>query len=318
MRKLVLVLVGIMILAVPMVHAEKTEGNYTRAEAIDDLNTLSAAALDALNVAGCGATMAANIVAYRDVTPFVAIEDLGNVSGIAVPGTYYDNFRTFFWGTDMIPNDEGGGGVGDLSASVEVTASVAGITSLTVTDTAGADGVVSFGTLTSAYTKAPESITVGISSNYGSWELEIYTDNFPSTTPSTSTWGLAYGGMIDASQGTRVPLGWCAFEDATWGDAEAPSTDKDNMGRWMYVKDQSDLDDPAATGDQSWAGRGGYANIAWGIPGTSYVVNPYNTGGDPQYTDAMAGDDFNLYLETAGSALPGTYSSTVYLDLINE
>ncbi|MFC2061174.1 ComEA family DNA-binding protein [Elusimicrobiota bacterium] len=313
------ILLGIAIIAVPMVSATKTEGLYTRAEALDDLNTLSASALDALPISGLGAVMAGNIVAER---PFVVIEDLDNVSGISVPGATYDNIRTYFWGSDMIPNDEGGpvGNV-DQTGSVDISATVAGVTALTVDDESG-DGAIDFGTISNLYQAATEHIAVDAVSNYGSWAIELYTDNFPSITPDVDDWGYAYGGMIDVSQNSKIALGWCAFDEVSPGetpDDPAASvvigTETFSANRWTYVKDKGDVDDPAASGDQSFAGRGGYCNVAYGGPGYAYVVNP-NDHGDG--TDPMGDTDVYVYIETASTAVPGTYTSAIYFDLYHQ
>lgn len=309
MRRLILVLMGVMLLAAPMVYAEEIQGNFTRVEAINALNTWSVEQLDVLP--GVGPSLAANII---DTRPFTVIEDLGAVSGISVPGVTYDNIRVYFWGADMIPNDEDGdpepAGDIDKTGSVSVSAVIAGVTSLSVTDQSG-DGALPFGTITEQYQKAPEYISIDAVSNYGSWAIEIYTDNFPETTPDTEIWGYAYGGLVDIANVQKIPLGWAAF------DVETPAESTGNpaeLNRWSYVKDKSDVDDPSTAGnDESWAARGGYANIAFGGPGYAKVINPYVEGGDD-----LTAMPFYVYLETADTAAPGTYSGTLYFDLYHE
>lgn len=306
MKRLVLVLMGVMLLAVPMVHAEETEGNFTRPEAINALNTWTAAELEVLP--GVGPSLAANIIAAR---PFVVIEDLGNVSGIAVPGSTYDGIRVWFWGADMIPNEEGGEpGDVDNTGSVSVSASITGVTSLSVTDQSG-DGAVPFGSITEQYQKATEYIAVDAVSNYGSWAIEVYTDNFPDTTPDTAIWGYAYGGLVDVTNEQKIPLGWCAFDVETPAE---PTANPADLNRWSYLKDKSDVDDPDTAGnDESWAARGGYANVAFGGPGYAKVVNPLVEGGDD-----LTAMPLYVYLETAGTAIPGDYTGSIYFDLYHE
>jgi hypothetical protein len=225
---------------------------------------------------------------------------------------------------DIVITDGGGGpppgpgGSIDATGSVGVSATVAGQTSLTVTDQNG-DGSVSFGSITLPQQKASEYLEIDVTSNYGGWQVQIYTDNFPTSTPDPADWGYAYGGIVDIPNLQKVPLGWCAFDESDSGGASEPTGNPSDPNRWTWVKDKSDIDDPATTtSDESWAARGGYANVCWGVGSTGYVVNPNATGSDPIYTDAMTNDDVFIYLETAALALPGDYTADVYFDLVHE
>ncbi len=206
----------------------------------------------------------------------------------------------------------------DLTEGITLDATVGAVTGLTVVDETDGDGAVPFGSITEEFQIADEYIEVTAVSNYGSWGVETYTDNF-ATQPDTTTWGFAYGGLIDAGNETKIPLGWSAYDTAGCDTAANPG-ETSPANRWTYVKDKRDVDDPSTTGedeDESWGARGGYCNIAWGVPGNSYVVNPLGAG-DPIYTDPMNDNNLYFYLETAALAVPGSYSSTIYFDLYHE
>ncbi len=320
------VLMGAIMLIAPMVHAEETEGNYTRAEAISAVNTLTATQLDALPIAGLGTTMAANIVANR---PYVNIEDLGVVSGITVPdGVYYQNILTYFWGADMIPNEEGGPGteqVIDETGGVSVSIDISPATSLGVVTESG-DDILTFPALNSDYVKATEYVQVTANSNYGSWAVEIYTDNFPTGIPSTTTWGTQVGGLVDTATEQRISLGWCAFTSPfdeapnVPGGYEDPDTLEWVATRWSYIKDKADTDASGGTsGAGSWDTRGGYSNVAFGGGDTAYVVNPM-VGAVGGYVDTHTpGAPFYIYVETANKpGNPGSFTGSVNFDLYHQ
>ncbi len=227
----------------------------------------------------------------------------------------------------------------DGSASVGASASVAVSTGLVVTEETGTNGII-FSNITETYqvADATEYIRVEAYSNYGGWNVEIYTNNFSTYTYpiSTTTWGYAYGGLVDKSRETKIPLGWCAFDEIIDGcdSAGDPSASHYDVtygtiasNRWTWVKDKYDVDDPTTTikwvdgvetGNEQWTSRGGYCNIAWGVPGESHVVNPMNPGAEIPCTDDMTNNDLYLYLETAALPVPGNFSSTIWFDLYHE
>jgi hypothetical protein len=202
----------------------------------------------------------------------------------------------------------------DKTGSVPATATLGASTSLTVqaktivgnTDVAS----INFGSLPGGTTNmyARQYVAAEVASNYGGWELEIYTDNF-ATQPSTTTWRFQYGGMKGATAGNRAPMVWQAYR-STHTVADPPA----NLVGWTYLKDKKDVDDPGSPGDQSWtrAHMDGYTNIAYGGPDYVMVVEP--TGG-------VLDTDKKLMVYLGGlfgSAAADTYGTTLGIDLYHE
>jgi len=203
----------------------------------------------------------------------------------------------------------------DKTGSVPATATVGASTSLSIqakniSDNASVSSV-SFGTLTGTLgnKRAPQYVEVQVTSNYGGWELEIYTNNFTSP-PDTGIWGYQYGGMKGTTAGNRVAMGWQAYR-VTTSVSDPPS----DLTGWTYVKDKRDLDIPGTSPDESWgtAHSQGYTNIAYGGPGYMNVVEPGTTGVPDSDNKLM------VYLGGLfGSAAADTYSTTIGFDLYHE
>ena len=155
---------------------------------------------------------------------------------------------------------------------------------------------------------APHYVEIDVGSNYGVWELEIYTNNFAAQ-PSTTTWGYQYGGMKGAIAGNRAPMVWQAYRiTTTVSDPPALLTG------WTYLKDKRDVDIPATPppADESWAKAhiDGYTNIAYGGPDYMNVVEP-GTNGVPDTDNKLV-----VYLGGLfGSAAADTYSTVICFDL---
>jgi len=154
---------------------------------------------------------------------------------------------------------------------------------------------------------APHYVEIDVGSNYGVWELEIYTDNF-TTQPDTSKWGYQYGGMIDIGKddGHRVSMVWQAYRTTT-----AVSDPPSDLSGWTYLKDKKDVDIPGTGPDESWASaHGSYTNIAYGGPDYVMVVEP-GTNGVPDTDNKLV-----VYLGGLfGSAAADTYSTVICFDL---
>lgn len=154
-------------------------------------------------------------------------------------------------------------------------------------------------------------VEIAVASNYNPWELEVYTNNFPASTPDPATHGYQYGGMLNTSDDKlRTPLVWQCYNNVNTGVTDPPSA----LTNWTYVKDKKDLNIPTEPGDQSWtaAHNEGYTNIAYGGPDYLNVVEPGTTG--------VAGSSPIRFYPAGmfGSASAGSYSSNIYFDLYHE
>jgi len=200
----------------------------------------------------------------------------------------------------------------DRTAGVSATATVGSSTSLSVqakniSNNASVSSI-SFGVVSATNKLAPQYVEIQVASNFGSWELEIYTDNF-SSPPNTNIWGYQYGGMTGNTAGNRVPMVWQAYRTTT--SVSDPPT---SLSGWTYVKDQSDLDIPGTPSDESWATAhsDGYTNIAFGGPDYLMVVEP---------NGSVLDSDNKLMVYVGGlfgSASADSYSTTVGIDLYHE
>jgi len=207
----------------------------------------------------------------------------------------------------------------DRTGTVSATATLGASTSLTVQAKKISDNTdvssIDFGSLPGGTTdKLPDRyVAVEAHSNYGVWELEIYTNNFPTIQPSTTTWGYQYGGMKGSVDGNRAPMKWGAYVSTT--TVADPPADLDD---WNWIKDKKDLDMPGTGPDESWgnAHSGGYTNIAYGGPAYMNVIEP-GTG----LTGGTADTDNKLVVYAVGqfgSAPADSYSTTISFDLYHE
>jgi hypothetical protein len=206
----------------------------------------------------------------------------------------------------------------DRTGTVPAAATIGASTSLTVqakkiTDNTNVTSI-DFGSLPGGTGNklAAQYVELNVASNYGVWELEIYTNNFAATTPSTTTWGYQYGGMKGAIAGNRAPMVWQAYRVTT-----AVSDPPVALTGWTYLKDKKDLDIPVTPlpADESWAKAhiDGYTNIAYGGPDYMNVVEPGTTGVPDTDKKLM------VYLGGLfGSAAADTYGTTVGIDLYHE
>ena len=203
----------------------------------------------------------------------------------------------------------------DETGSVTATATLGASTSLSVqakkiSDNGTVSGI-NFGSLPGGTGNklAPHYVEVQVASNYGAWELEVYTDNF-TTQPDTDIWGYQYGGMKGATDGNRVAIAWQAYR-ATTGVSDPPVA----LTGWTYLKDKKDVDIPATTPDESWANAhsDGYTNIAYGGPDYVMVVEPGSTG------ELDSDNTLVVYLGGLfGSAASDSYSTVIGFDLYHE
>lgn len=211
------------------------------------------------------------------------------------------------------------------SGSVSVSASIVGVATLTITPKLISDNSTTdqlrLGPLSSATTDnwttagivAPAYVQVAYTDN-SVWEMKIYTDNFPSTTPSTTTWAFQYGALKGLTPGNKMPLAWQAEELIAAPPVGNPSLPASG---WLYVKDRKDVDDPATSGqDESWAAAGGYTNIAYGSALFANFVDP--NLGIPSPPNPILGNDFNVYVQALPFANADTYSTSLGFDLINQ
>jgi len=203
----------------------------------------------------------------------------------------------------------------DQTGSVPAIATLQGSTSLSVQAKRIIDNgnvaQIDFGTLPGGTGNklAPHYVAVEVHSNYGVWELEVYTDNFAAP-PSTTTWGYQYGGMKGTTAGNRAPIVWQAYR-STHTVTDPPA----NLAGWTYLKDKKDLDIPGTPADESWtrAHTDGYTNIAYGGPDYVNVVEPGTTGvpDTDNILDVYPGGLF-------GSAPADAYGTVIGFDLYHE
>lgn len=202
----------------------------------------------------------------------------------------------------------------DKTGSVPATATLGASTSLSVQakriSDNGTVASVDFGSLPGGTGNklAAQYVEINVASNYGSWELEVYTNNF-ATQPSTTTWGYQYGGMKGSTVGNRVAMAWLAHT-ATTSVSDPPA----DLTGWTYVKDKKDVDMPGTPTNENWttAHSDGYTNIAYGGPDYLMVVKP---------SGAVLDTDNKLMVYLGGlfgSAAADTYSTTIGIDLYHE
>lgn len=202
----------------------------------------------------------------------------------------------------------------DRTGSVPATATLGASTSLSVQAKRISDNgnvaSVDFGSLPGGTGNklAAQYVEINVASNYGSWELEVYTNNF-TTQPSTTTWGFQYGGMKGNVAGNRVGMAWQAYRSLT-----AVTDPPVALTGWTYLKDKKDVDIPGTGANESWATAhtDGYTNIAFGGPDYLMVIEP--SGGILDTDNKLM-----VYLGGLfGSAAADSYSTTIGIDLYHE
>ena len=219
--------------------------------------------------------------------------------------------------------------VTDSVVSVIASATITGSTSLSLdvsTLTYGNTSADAFPTV-----PATGKVEITYSSNYSAWKLMTYTDNTvvanysdngTPTDPTDDTGRYAKGGLATATGSAVVACKWICQDNAT----AAPAIG--TIGAYNFIKDLRDEDDPATAlpQDESWAAglAGGYPNIAFGGPGYGFCVDP--SVGSP-YTGDAADGTISLYIAglfgtggvtPAAPAAAGSYSSSIYVELLHE
>ncbi len=222
----------------------------------------------------------------------------------------------------------------DLSKDVPVTAFMASTETLTVTVKPFGVGVstwVNFGDLlgeTTWYAAPDEYIEIGYKSNEFAWRIEVYTNNFPSTDPSTSTWGFSYGGLIE-STGTpkRMPMAW-AVRDASVVLNSTPPPGVVGSS-WTFLMDKADKSTYTYTAENdyevtknvkgdAYLGAGGYPTFIFGSPSYSNIARgDYEEDPGPQ--NQAATTPVAMMLNSCPPVTPaGNYSSKLWFDLIHD
>jgi len=212
----------------------------------------------------------------------------------------------------------------DVTRSVPASATVTGISTLSVTPVVYGGGwtsAITFGSVSpsAGFLVPGQYIRVDHNDNSLVWEIKIYTDNF-ATEPSIATWGYNYGGMIGQVPGARLPMGWHArvANTLTSTFAAGDPAAKPSVG-WNFVKDKRDKDIPGTAENESWLGPtddAAYANVAFGGPGYQNIVNPQDT---VDYSDPDNDKTFVVEVEGCfGSAPADTYSTTISFDLVHQ
>jgi hypothetical protein len=220
---------------------------------------------------------------------------------------------------------------GTTPKTVNVTASVSQVSALTAVPTLTTTDVTAtsleFGAVSSAAnpwaTLAPQYVKMSVSNNSVSWRLRLTTKNF-ATAPPTATWGYAYGGLKGAIDGAKVPLGWRVSTGTVVAAAPAVGDPSLPAKGWTFIKDQSDVDDPATTGvgqDESFtkADTDGYCNIAFGNASSTIAIAGPPTGSGPVVQTQLPTNttSFKVFVEgNFNGAGATTYTTILNFDLI--
>ena len=213
-----------------------------------------------------------------------------------------------------------------------------------------------FGTIPigSDYRKALDYLGVTVNANYGEWNVDVYSDNFPDGGAPTSGDFAAeqYGGLIRADGADRLPLAWCVFDNpfdepagdptatrTIYADATTDPSAGDHEGlaasRWIWLKDKAD----AGTSPWDGAQADGYAQIIFGQANNwGWITNPLRYEMDGDYhlieegklvpandaltiiedDDSKTASEFYVYLQAVGAPSGGEYEGTIGLDLYIE
>jgi len=213
----------------------------------------------------------------------------------------------------------------DKTVSVSMTASIAGVTSMSVSPSTMA--FASTGADAFATTPTGGKIVITYASNYNPWKIDIYTNNtqVPKMSVDPVNGKYSKGGLATASGKSVVACKWVAKNPAS----AAPAIG--TIGGYNFVKDLNDEDDPITTAyDESWAVpfAQGYANIAFGSGTTGYCVDPTKlTPPETKYRGEAITNQVAVYvagLFATGGVTPavpasaGDYISTLAFDLYHE
>lgn len=176
--------------------------------------------------------------------------------------------------------------------------------------------------------KASQYIQLSVNDNALAWELRNYTDNFNfagGVLPSTTVWGHQYGGLKGTVAGQRAGLGWAVLPDTgvvQFNGPDAGDPVLSSTNGWTFVKDRSDRApglSPDATGpgaEATFAGSGGYKNIAFGGISDTRIVRPNLPGGTEALSSRTAPFFYFLGANFNGVA-PGDYNTTIIFELLN-
>ncbi len=224
----------------------------------------------------------------------------------------------------------------DQSVSVSATASIGGVTSMSVLPTSIVYGTTNI----DAYptTPADNKVVVTYASNYNPWKISIATNNtqVPDHLVEGDDGRYSKGGLATVDGLQVIPNRWFA-KNPTSGTTVPAAT---ALGAYNFVKDKRDQDDPATVdnpgtpdiveNNESWAAAfaDGYANIAYGNAGGGVCIDPANTTAGPtQYQGDAVDGAIAVYLAgyfgtmAATPPIPATagdYTTSYIFDLYHE
>ena len=217
--------------------------------------------------------------------------------------------------------------------TVPFSATVVGVNSLTTqlklvstnVNQSSATFPIITGTQSTWSVLAQQYVETRVSDNALAWELRVYSNNFPTTVPSTTTWGRQYGGLIGNVSGAKVPMAWLVNPNPIGNPGPATGNPVNSIANgWTFLKDTRDVDDPSTpivvsppSGDESFAASddAGFTNIAFGSPNFTRIVRP-NAGGSEAL--ATTTSPFFVYFEGDFASSPAaSYSTNLVLELIN-
>lgn len=235
----------------------------------------------------------------------------------------------------------------DKSVNITASGTIAGVTSLSVSNT-----TVTYGTTTAdSFPTIPSTKAVNItySSNYNGWTMRLYTNN--SQVPVNGTMygstnigryakgGLATAAIAPSGRVDIVPCKWIAKAGTNATVPPVPNWNPTNTtSKYSYVKDVRDEDDPTTvpngtmSNNESWGAAlaDGYPNIAFGGPGGGWCVDPTNTNESTKYKGDVINSTTGIKLYIAagwGSSFDekgpvpcgaGSYSTKFLIDLVHE
>jgi hypothetical protein len=211
-----------------------------------------------------------------------------------------------------------------LIRSFTATASVGAVNTftaqpLTIATNATATGFT-FGAQSNGapYISVPlEYMSISVNDNSALWKLQTYTNDF-ATQPSTTTWGLSYGGLIGATAGDKVSMVWQVLTSTVAGGPVLGVLPGQTGSFWTYFKDKMDVQSNTGLDTTSFAAAqaAGYCNIAYGGAsiGTTAIVDSA-TGGQVALPSKQT--PFDMYVRGDFSTAPAdpTYTGTVIVEL---
>lgn len=179
----------------------------------------------------------------------------------------------------------------------------------------------------STWTVSPNQyVEITLNDNWWNWNVEIYTNNFWRNNQdgtyvgvSSTTWGFAYGGMIESTTTPKkMPMAWAVRQGANAGlyGNSAPGVIGSS---WTYITDKSNwLESNILLGQGAGfddAEAAGYPNVMYGNhTGINIVRGDFPSGQQAQ----AATSPVAVMVSAQFPAAAGNYSTKLWFDLIHQ